>query len=379
MTNTNTSYNANGINFVYCKVSGFKLVAYTDFSGLIVPDVVHPIFNCDIYKVSDYIANNQQLSAKEEVLIGLWPLYFLNNNFKCATDINDVGALKLVHKARTLISRLRKLYTYNNEIRNATKNCATFRIATKQQQNLMIQRADLVKQLFQIIPKFVISEENKSDVAAINNYYSVIIDKINSVTNSEDTRKQLSTEAVLTAQNAELRRIAARHQMLAKGTFQLRDSHYSYLAQELGQYISKRGKTVDVNAIALKIKDCLKIGVKIETIDRDFFIRFAEVAKEVLANSSESLSQEAEDSDFIVRRIEQVESSLNSLQGLLGGEVFEVNKVVNGVSYAVVVTGEDWKDSKAILHEAMAAPTAQANLADAITRAKQVLSAKKRK
>ena len=345
-----------GVNVVYCKVSGFKLVAYTDFDGLLINEAVHPVFHTELSKLWDYIKDNQQLNSKEEVLVGLWPLYFVNANFKCAADIDSTGALKLVHKARTLISRLRKLYAYNSEIRATIKASNCYHIATQQNKNVMIQRADLIKKFANSIPKFVVSSENKNDVAAINNYYAILIDEINSLINCEDTRKQVSAEVVLREQNRELERIFSRRKMLASGNFKLRDAHYTYRGAELGEYLKVQGRF----------------------LDREFFMRFAKVAKQVLADSSDAISQEAEDSDFIVRRIEQVESALNSLQGLLGGELFEANKVVNGVAYKVIVTGAEGTNAKAVLNEAMAAPTAQANLVNAISRAKALLASKKR-
>ena len=367
-----------GVNVVYCKISGFKLVAYTDFNGLLLSEAVHPVFNCELGRLWNYIKDNQQLSAKEEVLVGLWPLAFINAQFKCAADIDSIGALKLMHKARTLISRLRKLYAYNSEIRAAVKNSVGDRQSSQQNKNVMIQRADLIKQFILEIPKFVISEENKSDVAAINNYYAILINVINSLINCEDTRKQISAEVMLREQNNELDRIFSRRKLLASGNFKLRDAHYAYLATELGEYLKVQGKMLDVSAMATRIKDCIKPDVKIEKLDRGFFMHFAKVAKQVLADSSDAISQEAEDADFIVRRIEQVESELNSLQGLLGGTVFEVNKSVNGVGYSILKTGEEPVNAKVVLNEALAAPTAQANLAAAINRAKALLAAKKK-
>ena len=367
-----------GVNVVYCKVSGFKLVAYTDFNGLLVSEAVHPVFNCELGRLWNYIKDNQQLNSKEEVLVGLWPLHFVSAQFKCAADIDSTGALKLVHKARTLISRLRKLYAYNSEIRQSIKNSSSYRQSTQQNKNLLIQRADLIKQFMLEIPRFVINEDNKSDIAAINNYYAILINVINSLINCETTRKQISAEVMLREQNNELDRIFARRKMLASGNFKLRDAHYTYLAAELGEYLKVQGKFLDIGAMADKIKNCLRVDVKIEKLDRAFFMKFAAVAKQVLADSSDAISQEAEDADFIVRRIEQVESELNSLQGLLGGELFETNKVVNGVEYKILVTGAEGTNAKAVLNEAMAAPTAQAKLADAINRAKALLAAKKR-
>ena len=66
------------------------------------------------------------------------------------------------------------------------------------------------------------------------------------------------------------------------------------------------------------------------------------------------------------------------LKRRLGGELFETNKVVNGVEYKILVTGAEGAHSKVVLNEALAAPTAQANLVDAINRAKVLLAAKKR-
>ena len=367
-----------GVNVVYCKVSGFKLVAYTDFEGLLINEAIHPVFNTDLNKLWNYIKDNQQLSSKEEVLVGLWPLNFVSAEFKCAADIDSTGALKLMHRARTLISRLRKLYAYNTEIRQAVKNSSGYRQSSQQNKNILIQRADLIKQFSNEIPRFVVNQDNKSDVAAINNYYSILINVINSLINCENTRKQISAEAMLREQNNELDRIFARRKMLASGNFKLRDAHYTYLAAELGEYLKGQGRILDIGTMAEKIKNCLRADVKVEKLDRAFFMKFASVAKQVLADSSDALSQEAEDADFIVRRIEQVESELNSLQGLLGGELFETNKVVNGVEYKILVTGAEGANSKAVLNEALAAPTAQANLVDAINRAKVLLAAKKR-
>lgn len=333
---------SNKVGLVSCAYSGLKLVAYQDFVGLVESVNHHPFFDVPVKKLSYYLgrSENTQPTEKEQYLIGLYPLVWTKNHFARPMDLDSTQVFTLFSKARILIHRLAKLEKTNEALRESIKKTSGYRSADQHNKNLLIQRADLVKEFFQAIPSIRITADNYQDEKCLIGYYTILIGIVNGLLASGDVQQELTAEQRLTITNEELDRIVRRKEMLVKGNYVLRDQHFSYLAIELGNYIAAQtGKQTDVNEIALTIKGYFTCEVS--KLDRAKFMNFARIAKEVLGNSSDSISQAADDTDFIIRKIEQIESELNSLQGLIGGELFEVNKVTNGYEYKIVQVKPD--------------------------------------
>lgn len=365
--------NSNKVSIVSCKFSGLKLVGYQDFIGLIEPNSHHPLFDVPVKKLSYYLgkSENNQPSEKEQYLIGLYPAVWTNNNFVMPMDLDSTQVFTLFSKARILIHRLAKLEKTNEALRESIKKTKGYRDADQHNKNILIQRADLIKEFFQSIPAVRITSDNYRDEKCLINYYTILISIVNGLLNSGEIQNELTVEQRLTITNEELDRIVRRKEMLVSGNYKLRDQHFSFLAIELGVYIAAQsGKQVDTNEIALMIKGFFTCEPT--KLDRAKFMNFARIAKEVLSNSSDSISQAADDIDFIVRKIEQIESDLNSLQGLIGGELFEINKPVNGVEYKIIQvtenTDEVFKDT---LQQSIAGSALASKLAEIKARLKR--------
>ena len=363
---------SNKISLVSCQFSGLKLVGYQDFAGLIEPTSHHPLFDVPVRKLSYYLGKteNNQPTEKEQYLVGLYPAVWTNNAFVLPMDLDSTQVFTLFSKARILVHRLAKLEKTNEALRESIKKTQGYRSADQHNKNILIQRADLVKEFFQSIPAVRITSDNYQDEKCLISYYTILISIVNGLLNSGEVQNELTAEQRLTITNEELDRVVRRREMLVSGNFKLRDQHFSFLAIELGVYIAAQsGKQVDTNEIALMIKGFFTCEP--QKLDRAKFMHFARIAKDVLSNSSESISQAADDIDFIVRKIEQIESELNSLQGLIGGELFEINKPVNGVEYKIVQvttnTDEVFKDT---LHQSVAGSAMTAKLAEIKARLK---------
>lgn len=357
---------SNKIGLVSCKFSGLKLVGYQDFIGLIEPTAHHPLFDVPVKKLSYYLSRteNNQPSEKEQYLIGLYPAVWTNNKFVIPSDLDSTQVFTLFSKARILIFRLAKLEKTNEALRESIKKTNGYRNADQHNKNILIQRADLIKEFFNSIPSIRITNDNYQDEKCLISYYNILIGIVNGLLNSGEVQAELTAEQRLTITNEELDRVVRRREMLVSGNFKLKDQHFSYLAIELGTYIAAQsGKNVDTNEIALMIKGFFTSETT--KLDRAKFMNFARIAKDVLSNSSESTSQAADDIDFIIRKIEQIESELNTLQGLIGGELFTINKPVNGVEYKIVQvsanTDEVFKDT---LQQSIAGSTLAAKMAE---------------
>ena len=333
---------SNKVGIISCAYSGLKLAAYQDFVGLIDNKMHHPLFDVKVTKLSRYLSNpdNSQPTEKEQYLVGLYPAVWCNNQFKVPMDLDSNQVFTLFNKARTLIHRLAKLERTNEALRESIKNTSGYRLASQHDKNLLIQRADLVKELFRSLPQFRVTKENSRTPHSLISYYNLLIGLVNGLINADDVRAELTAEDSLAITNEELDRVIKRKELLASGNFKLRDQHFSFLAIELGDYIAARsGKTTDTNELALMIKGFFTCDVS--KLDRNKFQLFARIAREVLGNSSEAINQEAEDVEFIIRKIEQIESESNKIQGLLGGSIFEVNKQVNGIEYKIIETSNN--------------------------------------